>query len=53
MIKFYKDSVGEWRWTVRAKNYKIVGAASEGFASRQKAVQNYKCLLKYMKKIKL
>lgn len=30
----YQDKRGEWRWRRRAPNGKIVGAASEGYASK-------------------
>jgi len=40
--EFYKDNNGEYRWRKKAANGKIVGASSEGFSSRQAAVNNAK-----------
>ncbi len=40
--EYYKDHRGEWRWHVRDEhNRKITAAASEGFASKQKAQENF------------
>lgn len=48
VTEYYQDRKGEWRWRTRdLKNRirdpqgEIVGAASEGFASKQKAKENY------------
>lgn len=38
--ELYKDEEGQWRWRKTAANGKIVGASSEGFSSRQAAVNN-------------
>lgn len=41
-VEFYKDKADQWRWRVRNKqNNKIVAAASEGFASKERAMENY------------
>jgi len=40
MIEFYKDKAGKYRWRVTAQNGEIVGASSQGFASKQKAMEN-------------
>ncbi|BAP32292.1 uncharacterized protein CHSO_3255 [Chryseobacterium sp. StRB126] len=38
---FYQDSAEKWRWRATSvENGKIVGAATQGFSSRQKAVEN-------------
>lgn len=37
---FYKDKSGEWRWRRRAGNGKIVGASSEGYATRRECIAN-------------
>ena len=39
-VKFvlWKDAKGEWRWTLRAKNGKIVADSAEGYKSRRHAV---------------
>lgn len=34
----WKDAKGEWRWTLRAKNGKIVADSAEGYKSRRHAV---------------
>jgi uncharacterized protein YegP (UPF0339 family) len=40
--EFYRDNRGEWRWRVQdLGNNEIVDASSEGFASKEKAQQNY------------
>lgn len=38
--KFYVDEAGEHRWRSQAKNGRIIGAASEGFSSEDKARKN-------------
>lgn len=39
---YYRDRKGEWRWRVTDPgNNEIVDAASEGFATKQKAEENY------------
>lgn len=40
--EFYKDKAEEWRWRKKAANNKIVAASSEGFSSKQVAVDNAK-----------
>lgn len=42
---FYQDKRGEWRWHVIATNREITAASSEGFASKQKAQENYEITL--------
>lgn len=39
-LTYYKDNSGKYRWRVRADNGRIVGASSQGFASRQMAGEN-------------
>ncbi len=39
-LTFYKDAGGKYRWRVKADNGRIVGASSQGFASRQMAGEN-------------
>ena len=41
-LEFYPDTSGKWRWKAIASNGKIVGASSQGFASRQSAQRNAK-----------
>lgn len=41
-IEFYTDRAGYWRWRVKGANGEIVAASSEGFASKQKAQENYR-----------
>ena len=40
MIEFYKDKAGKYRWRIEADNGRILGASSQGFASKQKAQEN-------------
>ena len=40
MIEFYKDKAGKYRWRVTGDNGEIVGASSQGFASKQMAEYN-------------
>jgi uncharacterized protein YegP (UPF0339 family) len=39
--EYYKTESGEWRWRVRAANWKVIDASSEGFSSREAAENNY------------
>ena len=39
-IEFYTDTQGEWRWRIVAENGEIIGASSEGFASKRNASDN-------------
>lgn len=34
----WQDARGEWRWTLRARNNKIVADSAEGYKSRRHAV---------------
>lgn len=43
-IEFYRDRKREIRWRVRARNGRIVGASSEGFASLRNARHNLRKL---------
>jgi uncharacterized protein YegP (UPF0339 family) len=38
--EFYQDGKGEWRWRRRAPNGNIVGASTEGYASKQHCIEN-------------
>ncbi len=40
MIDFYKDKAGKYRWRITAENGRIIGASSQGFASKQMAQEN-------------
>ena len=40
VFEFYKDINGEWRWTRKASNGRIVGASSEGYKNRADCVAN-------------
>lgn len=37
---FYKDKAGKYRWRIVADNGRVVGASSQGFASKQMAHEN-------------
>lgn len=34
----WQDARGEWRWTLRARNHKIISDSSEGYKSRRHCV---------------
>lgn len=34
----WQDAKGEWRWTLRARNGRIVADSAEGYTSRRAAV---------------
>lgn len=34
----YKDQKGEWRWTFRAANHEAICVSSEGYATKQGAL---------------
>jgi uncharacterized protein YegP (UPF0339 family) len=36
----YTDRAGEWRWKVRAANYRTISISGEGFASLYNAVKS-------------
>lgn len=39
-LTFYKDKADKHRWRIKAENGAIIGASSQGFASKQKAGEN-------------
>lgn len=39
-LAFYKDQANEWRWRITAANGNITHASSEGFSSKQNAIDN-------------
>ena len=39
-LTFYKDKADKHRWRIVADNGKVVGASSQGFASKQMAGEN-------------
>lgn len=40
--EFYVDKAGQHRWRKISPNSQIIGAASEGFSSKQAAINNAK-----------
>lgn len=43
--EFYQDKAGKWRWRATSTaNGKIVGSSSEGFESKQNAINNAKLM---------
>lgn len=34
-FEIYKDTSGNWRWRLRARNGRIVAASAEGYASKR------------------
>lgn len=44
-IVFYRNFITrQWRWRVKAKNGKIIGASSEGFWNKEDCIYNAKIL---------
>lgn len=39
-LSFYQDQANEWRWRIKAGNGHITHASSEGFVSKQGAIDN-------------
>ena len=40
-LEFYTDNAGEHRWRMKASNGEIIAAATEGYASKQGAEDNF------------
>lgn len=38
-IRVYKDAAGEWRWSLKAANGKIVADSAEGYKNRSTMVR--------------
>jgi uncharacterized protein YegP (UPF0339 family) len=38
--EFYEDAAGKWRWRRTAGNGVIVGASTQGYASKQHCIEN-------------
>lgn len=38
--EYYQDKAGKWRWRVKARNGNIIGASSQGYASKKSAEEN-------------
>jgi uncharacterized protein YegP (UPF0339 family) len=43
-LEFYKDKADKHRWRVKSDNGEIIGASSQGFASKQMALKNAELL---------
>lgn len=43
-INVYKDFRGEWRWTLRSRNQRIIGASTEGYKKRAAALRNLRAV---------
>lgn len=39
-VTVYRGAKREWRWTIKARNGRIVGASSEGYHDRRRAFEN-------------
>jgi hypothetical protein len=39
VFEVYKALAGEWRWTLKSADGRILATASEGYASRRKALE--------------
>lgn len=40
-LKYHQDRKGDWRWTLYARNGNVIGASSEGYKTKAKAVANF------------
>ncbi|WP_418549723.1 YegP family protein [Parabacteroides goldsteinii] len=41
-FEFYSDNRDKWRWRRYSSNGRIVGASSQGYASKQACIENAK-----------
>ena len=39
MFKLYKDTAGEWRWKLLAKNNEVIADSAEGYRRRYEAAK--------------
>ncbi len=44
LFEYYTDAAGEHRWRVRSPNGRIIGASTEGYATKGGAVRNAELL---------
>jgi uncharacterized protein YegP (UPF0339 family) len=44
-------ALGEWRWTMRARNGRIVGASTEGYKRRAAAIANMHTVTNFLFRI--
>ena len=42
--ELYINALGEWQWRVKARNWRIIAASSEGFHRMSGALRNLKLL---------
>ena len=49
-FSIYKDKAGKYRWRVKADNGEIVGASTQGFASRYRCASNANLLCTFINK---
>jgi uncharacterized protein YegP (UPF0339 family) len=47
----YRDATGQWRWQVKASNGRIIGASSEGYKRRGRAIDNLLSITGYVVRI--
>ena len=47
-LEFYKDSAGEYRWRIRARNNRIICASSEGFTTKSDCKRSYDTVVQYL-----
>jgi uncharacterized protein YegP (UPF0339 family) len=45
-IEIYRDRKREWRWRIKVRNGRIIGASSEGFERRARAERNLHLIAK-------
>ena len=53
MIEFYKDKGDKYRWRIQATNGRVIGASSQGFASKQMAEENATLVFEALEQDKL
>lgn len=47
-LQVYRLRDGQWRWRMRASNRLIIGAATESYKTRAKAVKNLRAVTGFM-----
>lgn len=43
-LTIYKDKNNDWRWTITAKNGKIIAASTEGYKRKRSVIANLKSI---------
>jgi len=50
VLRFYKGWLGKHRWRIKSENNEIVGASTQGFASKQMGENNLRLVYEALKK---